>query len=76
MSKKGLKYCPRVKDRRTALRAYRKLINLFWRDLIDNDKARILARLLDGYLKGEASYKLDELELQIKEIEEQIKRVE
>ena len=65
-------YSPRIKDRQTALRAYRKLINECWRNEIKDDKARTLARLLDGYLKGEASYKLDIVEEKLNDLEEKL----
>ena len=65
-------YSPRIKDRQTALRAYRKLINLYWKDEIKDVKTRTLARLLDGYLKGEASYKLDGIEEQLNKLEKKM----
>ena len=62
----------RITDRQTALRSYRKLINAYWGDLISDGKARTLSRLLDGYLKAEASFKLDEIEGKLSEIEQKI----
>ena len=48
-------YSPRIKDRKTAIRALYKLINDVWRDKVtDLDKARVLRSCLDTAIKAES----------------------
>ena len=69
------KYAPRIRNRQDALRAYRKLINDTWRCKIPLTLASTLRAELDGYIKAEAGYKLDEIEAKILSLEEELHNV-
>jgi len=66
------KYAPRIRNRQDALRAYRKLINDTWRCKIPLALASTLRAELDGYLKGERDYKLDEIETKLIDFEKRL----
>ena len=73
MQLEAKKYYTRVTDRKSALRLYRRLINDYTRELVTDKRAWTLARLLDGYLKAEKDYKLEEIEAKILELERTMK---
>ena len=67
---------PRISDRRSLLRAYYRLINEYWKDEIETEKARTLGYLMKGCSDIEAKITIDELEEKLLELESQIKEME
>jgi len=64
-----------VKDRKSGLRLYRRIINAYIRGAIERQMALDVANMLNGYLLREKDFKLDEIENKIAELEKEMREV-